>query len=46
MKGERPIVMVTAYDAWMAGVVDESVDCILVGDSLGVVVQGTSTRCP
>lgn len=40
MKGESPIVMVTAYDAWMARVVDEFVDCILVGDSLAVAVQG------
>ena len=30
-KGAKPIVMVTAYDAWMAGVVDDAVDTILVG---------------
>jgi len=37
----RRIVMVTAYDALFAKLVDESgVDAILVGDSLGTVVQG------
>lgn len=38
--GKR-IVMVTAYDALFARMVDEAgVDIILVGDSLGTVVQG------
>ena len=45
-KGTNPIVMVTAYDAWMAGVVDDAVDTILVGDSLGIVVQGHSNTLP
>ena len=37
----RPIVMVTAYDATFAKLVDASdVDVILVGDSLGMVMQG------
>ena len=40
MKGSTSIVMVTAYDAWMGEVVDDAVDVILVGDSLGIVVQG------
>ena len=40
MKGSSPIVMVTAYDAWMGQVVDDAGDVILVGDSLGIVVQG------
>jgi 3-methyl-2-oxobutanoate hydroxymethyltransferase len=44
-KGE-PIVMVTAYDAAMARLVDEAVDSILVGDSLGMVVQGHDTTLP
>jgi 3-methyl-2-oxobutanoate hydroxymethyltransferase len=36
-----PIVVVTAYDAATAAVVDGAgVDAILVGDSLGMVVQG------
>lgn len=38
--GER-IVMITAYDATMARLVDAGgVDMVLVGDSLGMVVQG------
>ena len=37
----EPIVMVTAYDFTMARLMDEGgVDAILVGDSLGMVVQG------
>jgi 3-methyl-2-oxobutanoate hydroxymethyltransferase len=37
----RKIVMVTAYDHPMARCLDEAgVDCLLVGDSLGMVVQG------
>lgn len=39
-RGER-IAMVTAYDATFARMVDQAgVDAILVGDSLGMVVQG------
>lgn len=39
-KGER-ITMVTAYDATMAKLVDRGgADAILVGDSLGMVIQG------
>jgi 3-methyl-2-oxobutanoate hydroxymethyltransferase len=39
-RGEK-IVMVTAYDATTANIVDEAgVDVILVGDSLGNVIQG------
>ncbi|MCP4295378.1 MAG: 3-methyl-2-oxobutanoate hydroxymethyltransferase [Proteobacteria bacterium] len=45
-KGETPIVVVTAYDAWMAAVVDDAVDVILVGDSLGMVVQGQESTLP
>lgn len=41
------IAMVTAYDFTMARLVDESgVDMILVGDSLGMVVQGLSNTIP
>jgi 3-methyl-2-oxobutanoate hydroxymethyltransferase len=32
--------MVTAYDATFAGLVDDAVDMVLVGDSLGMVIQG------
>lgn len=44
--GER-IAMVTAYDATIARLVDEAgVDIILVGDSLGMVVQGHDNTLP
>lgn len=36
-----PISMVTCYDAWSAKILNETdVDCILVGDSLAVVMHG------
>jgi 3-methyl-2-oxobutanoate hydroxymethyltransferase len=39
----RKIAMVTAYDYSMARIVDQTeVDCVLVGDSLGMVIQGES----
>ncbi len=42
-QGGTPIVMVTAYDATFARMLDEAgVDILLVGDSLGMVVQGES----
>jgi 3-methyl-2-oxobutanoate hydroxymethyltransferase len=44
--GER-ITMVTAYDYPFARIVDEAgIDVVLVGDSVGVVVQGHSTTLP
>ena len=48
MKHEgRRIAMVTAYDATFASIVDEAgIDLILVGDSVGTVVQGVSTTLP
>lgn len=37
----RPIVVVTAYDAWSARLLaDGPVDCLLVGDSVMMVVHG------
>lgn len=46
-KGGAKIAMVTAYDYTMARLVDEAgVDMILVGDSLGMVVQGLSNTIP
>jgi 3-methyl-2-oxobutanoate hydroxymethyltransferase len=43
----RPIVMVTAYDAPSARLVDAAgVDAILVGDSLGMTVLGFSSTLP
>lgn len=46
-KSETPITMVTAYDATFARLFDESgVDTLLVGDSLGNVIQGHETTIP
>tara|TARA_A100001037_G_scaffold162513_1_gene146301 strand:- start:868 stop:1722 length:855 start_codon:yes stop_codon:yes gene_type:complete len=42
-KGEDPIAVLTAYTAPMAQFLDEHVDCLLVGDSLGMVVYGLDT---
>ncbi len=43
----RPIVSLTAYDASFAARLDEAgVDVVLVGDSLGMVVQGHATTLP
>jgi 3-methyl-2-oxobutanoate hydroxymethyltransferase len=40
-KGRRKLTMVTAYDAPSARIVDEAgIDIALVGDSLGMVIQG------
>ena len=42
-----PITMVTAYDASMAALVaDSPIDAILVGDSLGMVIQGHGSTTP
>lgn len=46
LKGQIPFVMVTAYDATMAMLVDSQVDAILIGDSLGMVVQGHDNTVP
>ena len=45
MRGRNEkIVMLTAYDATFAAVADAAgVECILVGDSLGMVVYGMDT---
>ena len=45
-KGSTPIVCLTAYTAPMARYLDERVDLILVGDSLGMVVYGFDTTLP
>lgn len=42
-----PIAMITAYDATFARIVDlAAVDIILVGDSVGMVVQGETNTIP
>lgn len=43
----KPIVALTAYDATFSKALDDAgVDVILVGDSLGMVVQGHGTTLP
>jgi len=43
VRGEK-IAMLTAYDATFAAIADAAgIDCILVGDSLGMVCQGLSS---
>lgn len=45
-KGEM-LTMITSYDATFARIADESgIDMILVGDSLGMVIQGHDTTVP
>lgn len=46
-KEKRPISVITAYDAAFAKLISRSpIDAILVGDSLGNVVQGHSSTIP
>ncbi len=46
-KGGAPLTMVTAYDFTMARLLDDGgVDMLLVGDSLGMVVQGHASTIP
>jgi 3-methyl-2-oxobutanoate hydroxymethyltransferase len=43
----RRISMVTCYDAWSARIIDATpIDCILVGDSLAMVMHGHQTTIP
>lgn len=45
-RGE-PVAMLTAYDATFARLADEcGVDCLLVGDSLGMLLQGHASTLP
>jgi 3-methyl-2-oxobutanoate hydroxymethyltransferase len=45
--GGEKIAMLTCYDAAFARVLDEAgVDCLLVGDSLGMVLQGEASTLP
>jgi len=41
-KGVKPLVMITAYDALFAKLLEESADMILVGDSLNMSFAGKS----
>ncbi|WP_259425748.1 3-methyl-2-oxobutanoate hydroxymethyltransferase [Coxiella burnetii] len=46
-KDNKKISMVTCYDYWSACIISQSnVDCILVGDSLAMVMYGHSTTLP
>jgi 3-methyl-2-oxobutanoate hydroxymethyltransferase len=43
----EPIAMLTCYDASFARLLDaQGVDCLLVGDSLGMVIQGRDSTLP
>jgi len=47
LKGSKRIIMLTCYDFSFASVLEEAgVDALLVGDSLGNVVQGKETTLP
>jgi len=42
-----PITMVTCYDSWSAALIaGTSIDCVLVGDSLAMVIHGHDTTLP
>jgi 3-methyl-2-oxobutanoate hydroxymethyltransferase len=44
---KEKITMVSTYDYWSAKLCQEAgVDCILVGDSVGMVIQGKETTLP
>jgi 3-methyl-2-oxobutanoate hydroxymethyltransferase len=45
-KGGQPIVSLTSYHAHTAAIIDNFVDFILVGDSLGMVMHGFETTVP
>ena len=45
-KGKEPLVMLTAYTARMAQLLDAHCDMLLVGDSLGQVIYGLSSTVP
>jgi len=46
LKGNMPVVVLTAYTAPMARLLDEHVDILVVGDSLGMVLYGMESTLP
>ena len=46
MKGTTPLVVLTAYTAPVAALLDAHVDMLLVGDSLGMVLYGMESTLP
>lgn len=46
MKGQGPVVALTAYHAHTAAIADRYCDFLLVGDSLGMVMHGFETTVP
>ncbi len=46
LKGSKPVVVLTAYTAPIARLLDEHVDILLVGDSLGMVLYGMESTLP
>ncbi|GJM02512.1 MAG: 3-methyl-2-oxobutanoate hydroxymethyltransferase 3 [Rhodomicrobium sp.] len=46
LKGQEPIVSLTAYHAHTARIIDPYVDFMLVGDSLGMVMHGFDSTVP
>lgn len=45
-KGGEPLVSLTAYTAPMAALVDQVVDVIIIGDSMGMVLYGLPNTLP
>jgi 3-methyl-2-oxobutanoate hydroxymethyltransferase len=45
-KGGTPIVSLTSYHAHTASIIDQHVDFMLVGDTLGMVMHGLETTIP
>ena len=45
-KGGQPVVSLTSYHAHTAAIIDQFVDFILVGDSLGMVMHGFESTLP
>lgn len=46
LKGKAPVVCLTAYTAPVARLLDEHVDLLMVGDSLGMVLYGLDSTLP